>query len=203
MNICHKSIITFLLILLSFEEADAIVPHIDINRTRQKAKQSLVYCKQKGYNTSYCILTDMSLPSGVKRFLVWDFRKNDTLFSGLVSHGCGISPWSGVWSKDSPTFSNVANGHCTSLGKYKIDSRAYSAWGIHVKYYLKGLEATNNNAFRRDVVFHSWEQVPDNEVYPNGTPEDWGCPAISNKVMKIADALIRNQKKHLLLWIYN
>jgi len=145
----------------------------------------------------------MSLPSGVKRFMVWDFRKNDTLFSGLVSHGCGINPWSGIWSKDKPTFSNTINGHCTSLGKYRVNERAGSAWGIHVKYYLTGLENTNNNAYVRQVVLHSWEQVPDKEVYPNGTPEDWGCPAISNNTMKLVDALLRDQKKHLLLWIYN
>ncbi|MEO6851810.1 MAG: murein L,D-transpeptidase catalytic domain-containing protein, partial [Mucilaginibacter sp.] len=66
-----------------------------------------------------------------------------------------------------------------------------------------GLESTNNNAYIRDVVLHSWEQVRDIEVNPDGTPEDWGCPAISNKTMTIVDALIRPQKKHLVLWVYN
>jgi hypothetical protein len=145
----------------------------------------------------------MSLPSGIKRFMLWDFRKNTILVSGLVSHGCGLNPWSGIWSKDKPTFSNVANSHCSSLGKYQVGNRAASAWGIHIKYYLKGLESTNSNAFVRDVVLHSWEQVPDNEVYPNGTPEDWGCPAVSNTTMKEVDSLIEKQKKLLLLWIYN
>jgi hypothetical protein len=181
----------------------ATTPRIDTNRTKQKAQQALIFCKQKGYNTNYCILIDMSLPSGVKRFLVWNFHKNTILISGLVSHGCGIYPWSGVWSKDKPTFSNVANSHCSSLGKYQVDERAVSAWGIRVKYYLKGLEKTNNNAYIRDVVLHSWDQVTDSEVYPNGTPEDWGCPAVSNNTMKSVNALIHKQKKHLLLWIYN
>lgn len=135
--------------------------------------------------------------------MVWDFRKNDTLVTGLISHGCGHMPWSGTWSKDKPTFSNIANSHCSSLGKYEVGSRAASAWGIHIKYYLKGLESTNNNAYIRDVVLHSWEQVRDIEVNPDGTPEDWGCPAISNKTMTIVDALIRPQKKHLVLWVYN
>jgi hypothetical protein len=181
----------------------ADTPHINLKRTRQKAKESLLYCRQRGYDMNYCILIDMSLPSGVRRFIVWDFRKNDTLLSGLVSHGCGNNPWSGIWSKDRPAFSNMANSHCSSLGKYQISGRAYSAWGIHIKYYLKGLEPTNSNAYIRDVVLHSWELVPDKEVYPGGTPEDWGCPAISNKTLKVVDALIRYQKKHLLMWIYN
>lgn len=180
----------------------ASVPHLDINSARQKAKQGLIYCRQRGYNTRYCILIDMSRPSGVKRFMVWDYRKNDTLLTGLVSHGCGRNPWSGVWSKDKPAFSNTDGSHCTALGKYQVNNRAYSAWGIHVKYYLTGLESSNNNALARQVVFHSWESVPEAEVYPNGTPEGWGCPAISNNTMKIVDALIRKQKKHMLLWIY-
>jgi hypothetical protein len=74
---CLKFLALLQLLLLT-EVANAAAPHIDINRTRQKAKQSLAYCKQKGYNTRYCILIDVSLHSGVKRFMVWDFRKNDT-----------------------------------------------------------------------------------------------------------------------------
>jgi hypothetical protein len=194
LNSRHKLITLFLLILLSRSDIYAVTPHIDTTRTSQKAKQALTFCKQKGYSPYYCILIDMSLPSGLKRFMVWDFRKHTIVASGLVSHGCGINPWSGIWSKDNPTFSNVANSHCSSLGKYQVDDRAASAWGIHIKYYLKGLESTNSNAFVRDVVLHSWEQVPDNEVYPNGTPEDWGCPAVSNNMMKSVDSLIRKQK---------
>jgi hypothetical protein len=203
MKICTKIIIAFLLILLPGLSICANTLHLDTNRTKQKAQQAFIFCKQKGYNSNYCILIDMSLPSGVKRFMVWDFHKNAILISGLVSHGCGIYPWSGVWSKDKPTFSNVPNSHCSSLGKYQLGERASSAWGIHVKYYLKGLENTNSNAYLRDVVLHSWEQVPDNEAYPNGTPEDWGCPAVSNKTMKTVDVLISRQKRPLLLWVYN
>jgi hypothetical protein len=111
---------------------NAPVQHINPDRTRQKAVECLRYCRQHGYNTHYCILIDMSLPSGVKRFIVWDFRKQSILISGLVSHGCGNGPWSGVWSKDKPSFSNADGSHCTALGKYEVDNRAYSAWGVHV-----------------------------------------------------------------------
>ena len=194
----------FLLIFISIcnVEAKADTPRLILNQLKIKAKQSLTLCRQRGYNTRYCILIDMSLPSGVKRFAVWDFKKNDTLLTGLVSHGCGRNPWSGVWSKDKPAFSNLDGSHCTALGKYEIDNRAYSAWGIHEKYYLTGLESTNNNALARQIVFHSWEQVAENNVYPNGTPEGWGCPAISNNTMKVVDALLRKQKKRMLMWVY-
>lgn len=203
MKRCIGLLIAFLSAFLFLFRADAATPHIDTIRTREKAKEALTFCRQHGYNTQYCVLIDMSLPSGVKRFVLWDFRKNTILLSGLVSHGCGRMPWSGIWSKNKPSFSNVDGSHCSALGKYAIGKRDYSGWGIHVKYYLSGLEATNSNAMIRQIVFHSWEAVSETEVYPNGTPEGWGCPAVSNGTMTVIDPMIRKQKKHLLLWIYN
>ena len=198
-----KIFFSFLSAFLFYLPSSFAIPHINAVETGQKAKLAYTFCRQKGYNTRYCILIDMRLPSGIKRFMVWDFKKNIILISGLVSHGCGMNPWSGEWSKENPAFSNVDGSHCTALGKYIIKQRAYSAWGIHVKYYLEGLDSTNNNAFNRQIVFHSWEAVSENEVYPNGTPEGWGCPAIANQVMKVTDPLVKKQKKPMLLWIYN
>jgi len=199
----YKLICSFLPAFLLAIHVNAAAPAIDLNRASAKAREALTFCKQKGYSTKYCILIDMSLPSGVKRFMLWDFNKKEVVTSGLISHGCGSMPWSGKWSKDKPQFSNIDGSHCTALGKYRVDQRAYSAWGVHVKYYLAGLENTNNNALKREIVFHSWESVPETEVYPDGVPEGWGCPAISNNVMKVVDDLLRKQKKHTLLWVYN
>jgi hypothetical protein len=89
---CYKLIAIFLPAFLLAISVMAGTPHIDTVRTRLKARQCLIFCRQKGYNSRYCILIDMSLPSGVKRFMVWDFRKNNILISGLVSHGCGNGP---------------------------------------------------------------------------------------------------------------
>jgi len=199
----YKLIYTFLPAFLFAFSLSAATPRLDTARTWQKAKEALKFCKAKGYNTQYCILIDMSLHSGVKRFVVWDFKKSNIFLSGLVSHGCGKYPWSGAATANNPTFSNADGSHCTALGKYRVNARAYSNWGIHVKYFLNGLESSNNKALGRQIVFHSWEQVAENDVYPYGTPEGWGCPAISNNTMKIVDPLIRKQSKHLLLWIYN
>jgi hypothetical protein len=198
-----KFICSFLMAFLFAVGSHASPPAINVTKASVKAKQALAYSKQKGYNTRYCILIDMSLPSGVKRFMVWDFSKNNIFISGLISHGCGSSPWSGVWSKDKPAFSNKDGSHCTALGRYAINSRAYSAWGIHVKYILTGLDTSNNKALGRQVVFHSWEKVPEADVYPDGTPEGWGCPAISNNTMKQVDALLKKKRKKILMWIYD
>jgi hypothetical protein len=120
----------------------------------------------------------------------------------LVGHGCGDNPWNNDFSKENPKFSNTDESHCSSLGKYKIGERTYSNWGVHVKYVLHGLELTNSNAFKRFIVFHSWEVISDEEVYPDGTPEGWGCPTISDKSFKIIDPMLKLSAKPVLMWIY-
>ncbi|OFX26522.1 MAG: peptidase [Bacteroidetes bacterium GWA2_31_9] len=178
-------------------------PYVNIERTRLKAKEALIFCNNKKLNNEFCILIDMSLHSGVKRFFVWDFKNDTILNSFLVGHGCCDNPWSFDLSKDNPIFSNIEGSHCSSIGKYKLGERCYSDWGINIKYIMHGLESTNNNAFSRIIVFHSWENVSDEEVYPDGTPEGWGCPTISNNSMKIIDPKIKSSEKPVLMWIYN
>ncbi|BDD00612.1 murein L,D-transpeptidase catalytic domain-containing protein [Persicobacter psychrovividus] len=126
----------------------------------------------------------MSVHSGKYRLFVYDFNNDRIERSALVSHGCGESWWGADQSKTNPVFSNIPESHKSSLGKYKIGKRGWSNWGIHVNYRMHGLEKTNSNANRRDIVLHSWEQVLDQEPYPDGTAEGWGCPAVSNEVFR-------------------
>ncbi|GAA5097922.1 murein L,D-transpeptidase catalytic domain family protein [Chryseobacterium ginsengisoli] len=178
-------------------------PEIDSNKIKAKAEEALQFCKSKKFNTDFCILIDMSLHSGVKRFFVWDFKTNTVSKQYLVGHGCGSNQWSSDESKDSPKFSNEDGSHLSSLGKYKLEGRSYSDWGIHVKYLMHGLEETNSNSLKRVIVFHSWNLMSDNEVFPKGSPEGWGCPTISNNTMKEIDPMLQNSKKPVLMWIYN
>ncbi len=177
-------------------------PGVKIETTRARARQAMDYCKTQNFNTDLCLLLDMSLHSGVKRFFVWDFKRDTIIHSFLVGHGCCDNPWSDDNSKEDPKFSNKDGSHCSSLGKYKVGQRAYSDWGVKVKYLLHGLEPTNNNALKRYIVFHSWEAVSDEEIYPEGTPEGWGCPTISNNSFKIIDPILKASTKPVLMWIY-
>lgn len=179
-------------------------PSLNITRTRLKAAEALDYCRSYGLNTSICILVDMSLHSGVNRMVVWDFSKDTILHSCLVSHGCCTT--GGIWQQDqtktNPRFSNKEGSHCSSLGKYKIGKRGHSSWGVRIKYLLYGLEASNINALAREIYFHSWSNVPDQEVYPSGTPEGWGCPAVSPRNLTKIDGILRWRITPVLLWIY-
>jgi len=167
-----------------------------------KATEAFDFCESKNYNTDFCLLINMSVHSGLTRFYVWDFDLHKPVDSGLVSHGCGTSPWGLDQSKTNPVFSNVYESHCSSVGKYKIGDRGYSNWGIHINYAMHGLDSTNSNSFGRQICMHSWDMIGEMETYPAGTPEGWGCAAVSNSFMQRLDDKLKTVKTPVLLWIF-
>lgn len=165
-----------------------------------KADSAKSFVNNKNLNSEFCILIDMSVHSGKKRLLVWDFKQSKAIYSGLCCHGNGLGS-----TCNNPVFSNVPDSHCTSLGKYKTGIRSHSKWGINIHYKLHGLEKSNDNAFKRYIVLHSFKPVPNAEIYPVHLPLGFshGCPVISNSLMTTIDSLLQKQKKPTLLWIFN
>lgn len=169
------------------------------NRLKIKADSAKAYCKEKGFNEEYCFLVDFSIHSGRDRFFVWDF-KNDTIkYSSLCCHGYGQSS-----TQSEPVFSNIEGSYCSSLGRYRVGAKAPSQYGIKVHYKLHGLDKTNSNAFKRWVVLHSFSPVPEREIHPLHLPLGWsqGCPVINDGLMRKIDAMLKDTKKPVLLWIY-
>ncbi|MBU3676273.1 MAG: peptidase [Chitinophagaceae bacterium] len=198
-----RFIYLILLTLLSMSCANstpAPTPENELSKTR--IQEALAFCKNNNMNQELILFLDMSFHSGRNRFMVYDARQQKVIHRFPVSHGCGNYPWSFTFTKNKPHFCNEDGSHCSSLGKYKIGARGYSNWGVNTKYMLHGLEAGNSNAFKRIIVLHSWEAVPDNDVYPDGTPEGWGCPAISNQNFKTLDPLLQQATSPVLLWMY-
>lgn len=178
-------------------------PVLNYKQLHTKAQKAFQYCKANKLNTQFAILIDMSRHSGLNRFYVWNFTKDTFTHSFPVSHGCGNNAWGSDESKENPVFSAKDGSHCTALGKYKIGERGYSNWGIHIKYLMHGLEPTNKNALSRQIVFHGWNAISDVETFPNGTPEGWGCPAISNNNMYAMDEQLKGVSVPVLMWIFN
>jgi len=166
---------------------------------RLKADTALIYCKEKGMNTDFCFLVDMRIHSGKKRFFVWDMKDDTLIASSLCAHGSGKGS-----TGSKPVFSNVEGSYCTSLGKYKTGARAYSQYGINIHYKLHGLEKTNNSAFKRIVVLHSYGLMPKFEINPAHLPMGYslGCPVIDDGLMTLIDGMLKKQNKPTLLWIY-
>jgi hypothetical protein len=188
--------------LVEFENKSNFNTQTSYKRLQKKKAEALNYCKKNKLNTNLCFLLDMKIHSGKKRFFVYDFIKDSVIKKALVSHGCGKKNWAANDSKDIPKFSNVPESHLSSLGKYKIGKRGWSNWGIHVNYLLHGLDTTNNNALKRQIVLHGWNLVTDDECFPNGTAEGWGCPAVSNNFMTYLDSTLKKQNQSVLLWMY-
>lgn len=163
--------------------------------------EALAFCNKNSFNEEYYFLVDLSIHSGKNRFFVYDFIAEKIIDENLVTHGSCDKFEDNETKWEKVKFSNKSESHCSSKGKYKIGKRDYSSWGINVKYWLHGLEATNNNAVDRVVVLHSWSAVKNKEIYPKYSPLSWGCPAVSNEFMKVLDEKLKASNKPVLLWI--
>jgi L,D-transpeptidase catalytic domain len=163
--------------------------------------EAKVYCETNNFNTDYYILIDLSIHSGRNRFFVYNFKTQKNDFEKLTTHGsCDVfeeNPT--LWEK--AKFGTKVDSHCSMKGKYSTGKRDYSKWGIHVKYWLNGLEKSNANSVERVTVLHSWEAISDQEVFPDFAPLSWGCPAVSNEFMTILDSKLQTSTKPVLLWI--
>ena len=183
--------------ITSKEKPRSEIKDIDYSTYYKEAQQ---YCKRNNLNQDTFFLIDLGIHSGLKRFFVYDFKKNKITKSYMVSHGCGDNSWGATMSKENAPISNEFDSHCSSIGKFIILDRGVSQWGIKVNYVLQGKEKTNSHARSRAIVLHSWEAISSDEVYPKGTPEGWGCPAVSNVDMKEIDKVLKENKK-VLMWI--
>lgn len=164
-------------------------------RLSKKAITAKEYAESHHFNTQRCFLIDMRIPSGEKRFFVYNLDMDSIEVSGLVTHGSGVNNHG-----NTPSFSNVPNSNCTSLGKYKVGKAYQGRFGLAYKLY--GLENTNSKAFERFVVLHSHECVPDNEVSPQVICESWGCPTVAPAFLTRLQTCIDESPKPILLWIY-
>jgi len=160
-----------------------------------RSVQAKSFALQNGYSTNYCFFIDMSIPSGKKRFFVYDLDKNVVLISGLVAHG---SCKEGFLTD--AKFSNVPGCGCSSLGRYKIGEKYRGQYGT--SYKLHGLDNTNSNAYRRAVVLHGFSSIPDQEIYPKPVCNSFGCPMVSTDFFARLAYIIDKSNKPIILWIY-
>lgn len=168
---------------------------IRLERLQEQASKALSYCKAKGMDTRHCFLADMSLPSGTNRFFDYDLQKDSVISQGLVAHGSCNKNF-----LETASFSNVPGSGCTSPGKYKIGGKYTGRFGTAYKLY--GLDSTNSNAYKRNIVLHSYYLVPDKETDPLLICNSLGCAMLSDNYLEQLSQTIDVTKKPILLWIY-
>ncbi|OXA97230.1 hypothetical protein B0A75_17610 [Flavobacterium oncorhynchi] len=151
--------------------------------------------KDSKYNQDIVFLIDMKIPSGKNRFFVYDLKTNKIIDQGLVAHGSG----SETKTKGKLKFSNVPNSLSTSLGRYSIGNSYVGKFGK--AYRLRGLDTTNSNAFKRDIVFHYYYDVPYKEK-DGYICNSFGCPMVNKKYFERMAKIIDNSESDILMSIY-
>ncbi|WP_309610048.1 murein L,D-transpeptidase catalytic domain-containing protein [Flavobacterium sp.] len=147
------------------------------------------------FNNETAFFIDMKIHSGKNRFFIYDLKTNKLVDQGLVAHGSG----SETEVEGKLKFSNVNNSLCTSLGKYSIGHSYIGSFGK--AYKLFGLDATNSNAFDRNVVLHKYSSVPyEEQVDP--ICNSFGCPMVNEKFYNRMEKIVDNSKKKIILNIY-
>ena len=88
-------LILFLLPILCQAQLDTSFNQIDTKlkyaalRLKQKVIESKNYIKPNRFNENYVFMIDMSIPSGKKRFFVYNLKTDSIETSSLVAHGFG------------------------------------------------------------------------------------------------------------------
>ena len=170
------------------------ISNASLKMLKQKAVEAKTFINTNNYNDQFCFLIDMSLSSGDNRFFVYDLKKDTIKNGGVVTHGRCNQLW-----LEGRKYSNELGCGCTSLGKYKIGYSYTGKFGL--AYKLHGLDKTNNNAFKRFVVLHAHECVPETEVKDEICQSD-GCPTVSPGYLLKLKPMIDKSPKPVLLWIY-
>jgi len=150
---------------------------------------------ENGYSTQYCFLVDMSIPSGKKRFFVYDLGTNSVVNSGLCAHGSCNKQF-----LDRARFSNATNCGCSSLGKYRVGEFYRGKYGKSFRLY--GLDNSNSNAYKRAIVIHGYDCVPNKEIYPMVLCNSLGCVMVSYDFFDKLSRLIEKSDKPIVLWMY-
>ena len=164
-------------------------------KLQAKAGEVKSFVQKNGFNSKFCFLVDMSLPSCQNRFFVFDIAKDSKKKYNIAAHGRCKQSW-----LEGRKYGNIHGCGSTSLGKYRIGNSYQGRFGLAFKLY--GLDKTNDRAFERFVVRHADSCVPETEVSSEICQSD-GCPMVSPKFLKQLERVIKNSPKPVLLWIFN
>ena len=157
----------------------------------KKVVIALEFCKKHNLNTDYCIFVDFSKHPGRKRYIIYNISDRKVEYSSICVNGLNKNK-----------FSNIEGSHLSSIGKYKITNIVTTMKIGEEGIIVEGLDLTNNNARKREILIHSHKSVyynpgtyPFNFFHKNLS---WGCFVIDKEAFKITKKL----SKPVLLWAY-
>ena len=155
------------------------------------------YCELRGYSTDYYILVDFSIPSGKKRFFIYDLQRGKRVLSSYCMHGSGKGN-----TDATPKFSNEFGSGCSSLGRYVMVGKG-SKFKNSIR--LRGLDKTNYLAETRGILIHSARKVTrfsgEREYLPIGS-ESRGCFTVSGNCVAKVMEIYRGASKRRPVMLY-
>ncbi len=149
----------------------------------------------KKYNQELAAFINFRIPSGKYRYFLYDLKNNRILQKAIVAHGEG----SVVKNSGMLRFSNTDGSHRSSLGKYEIRESYTGKFGK--AYRLDGLDQTNSNARKRNIVLHSYHCIPDKESEAPACLS-FGCPMLSEKALTQTARYIDPSEKPVILYTF-
>jgi|GEM_PF-2145197 len=146
-------------------------------KMQQDEKKSISEAKTKGK-----ILIDYGKPSFRKRLWLMDGDK--ILLNTFVSHGKNTGF---VYARD---FSNKENSLKSCVGHFLTSEIYFGDHGLSMR--VIGLDSTNSNAFKRDIVFHSADYATKRFLLTHGyLGRSHGCFVTGPKENKIIINYVR------------
>ena len=156
-----------------------------------RVAEALEFCKKHNLNTNYCVFVDFSMHPGKKRYVLYDLNNKEVVYSSVCANGLNRNE-----------FSNVEGSNLSSLGKYEVTSIVGRMSIGEECIIINGLEATNSNARKRQILIHSYKDV----YYNPGTyPFNVFRKSLSHGCFVIDKRAFRKTKKTakpMLLWAY-
>ena len=150
-------------------------------------------------NQQYAFIVRFDIHSGYERMFLYDLQQKQIIDHYMCAHGSGCGECEGTPCK----FSNISRSYCSSEGMGYVHTQAESNWGNKIKYWVKGLDSTNNNMENRIVVMHSYEEILDTPIYPEALTNSLGCFMTSIEGMNRIDNFIQSQaNKKIALYSY-
>jgi len=154
-----------------------------------------IHARKRGLdNRQLLTIIDYSKSSAEKRLWVVDLKRAKVLFNTYVTHGQNSG------KKLATSFSNQPGSLKSSIGVFVTTQKPYVG-GNGYSLRLLGLEpGINDNAYRRDIVFHGAWYATGATVRKYGQlGRSWGCPAVSEDT---ARPLIDTIKDNTLVFAY-
>lgn len=188
----------FLTIVLGFVVVVFVIKLFIPNDVPTNISEIQSYCQKNGYSTEYCLLTDFSKPSGIKRFYIYSFKEGKILHKSLCAQGLGVN-----YNIFKSTFSNEIGSNYSSLGKYRVGGlRGMTNIRFAKGYTLYGLDSTNSNALVRGILIHNGNLGFETFPLPC-LPVSKGCFGVSTSMMNHIEEIKKQSKKPILLYAYN